>query len=204
MARPAGTNKDRIPIMEVEYTKIVLKTKNDKAMKSVTKRKLLRAYALLYCFGARISEIVNFTLDDLDFMLENKYIVLGEIEDGEGNIQTTKTGRKRRLKINTKIENILRGLDMSDCTHALFYRPKSSEPMDDAGLKKLVNTHLNTQLNKFYTSHSFRAGYITRIIEATGNIATAQAIVGHKSIQTTLKYMGTSERQIDDALDKIF
>ena len=41
MARPINTKKDRLPIMEVEYTKIVEITKKNKSMKSVTKKKLL-------------------------------------------------------------------------------------------------------------------------------------------------------------------
>jgi integrase len=76
--------------------------------------------------------------------------------------------------------------------------------MNVAGLEKLVNTHLREQLNILYTSHSFRAGYITRILEATGNPKIAQKLARHKDIITTLRYAGASDRQVNNALDKIF
>ncbi|MCK5111054.1 MAG: tyrosine-type recombinase/integrase [Arcobacteraceae bacterium] len=194
MARPKNTKKDRLPIMEYEYNQIVFKTKHDKAMKSVTKRKLLRAYGLLYCFGARISEITNFTLDDLNFIYMHKYIILTD----------TKSNATQRLIINDKAIEILKSLDYSDCEDALFYRPNTTTPMNIGGLEKLINTHLKHQLNVLYTTHSFRAGYITRILEATGNPKIAQKLARHKDIITTLRYSGASDRQIDDALDKIF
>lgn len=194
MARPKNTKKDRLPIMATDYTTIVIKTKNDKSMKSVTKRKLLRAYALLYCFGARISEITNFTMEDMQFIFKNKYIIL----------DNTKSNATQRLVINDKALEMLKELDYSDCKNALFYKPNSDEPMNVGGLEKLVNTHLSRQLNVLYTSHSFRAGYITRILEATGNPKIAQKLARHKDIITTLRYTGASEKQVSNALDKIF
>ncbi len=194
MARPKKSKKDRLPIMERDFTKIIQATKHDKAMKSVTKRKLLRAYTLLYCFGARISEITNFTLDDIDNIVKNKYHILKD----------TKPNATQRLIVNDKAIDLIRELDYSDCKDALFYRPNSTEPMNVAGLEKLVNNYLEKQLNVLYTSHSFRAGYITRILEATGNPKIAQKLARHKDIITTLRYAGASDRQVDDALDKIF
>lgn len=52
--------------------------------------------------------------------------------------------------------------------------------------------------------HSFRAGFITRIAEATGNIKTAQSLARQKNIQITLKYLGTSDKQKNEAFDRIF
>jgi integrase len=99
---------------------------------------------------------------------------------------------------------LLKELDYNDCKSAIFYRPNSTEPMKVSGLEKLVNIHLKNQLNVLYTSHSFRAGYITRILEATGNPKIAQKLARHKDIITTLKYAGASDKQVGDALDKIF
>lgn len=204
MARPIDTDKERLPLMEVDFTKIITKTKHDKKMKSTTKNKLLRAYTLLYIFGARISEIVDFTLEDMDFIFKNKYIILGELEDSNGDIKNTKTNTKRRLKVNDKMMRMLQELDYSDCTNAIFYKPKSDKPMKFGGFTTLVNNYLSKQLNPLYTSHSFRAGYITRGLEATGNPKTIQKLVGHKVLLTTLNYAGTTEKQMDDALDKMF
>jgi site-specific recombinase XerD len=194
MARPTNTKKDRIPIMIQEYDMIVYKASRDKTFKGTTKKKLLRAFGLLYCFGARVSEIVDFTMDDMQFIYQHKYIIL----------TNTKSKATQRLIVNDKAIEILKALDYSDCENYLFYKNNSDEPMNISGLTKLINKYLAKYLNVLYTTHSFRAGYVTRILEATGNIRTAQKLARHKDIKTTLCYAGTSNRQIDEALEKIF
>ena len=194
MARPKNTKKDRIPILDDEFTKIIFLTKRDKSMKSVTKKKLLRAYTLLYCTGARISEISKFTLEDIQYIY--KY--------NEKIITKTKTGATQKLVINEKAIQLLKDLPYDDCKEYLFYANNKPTPMSVAGLTDLINDHLKEQLNILYTTHSFRAGYITRIVETTGNPKIAQKLARHKNITTTLNYVGVSDKQIDDALNKIF
>lgn len=192
--RPQGTKKDRFPIMEDEYNKIIFLTKRDKNLSTKTKCKLLRVYTLLFHTGCRISEIADFTKEDLKYLITQKNYVLTK----------TKTSTTQMLKINTSSSQALSALDLADVKEYLFYKNGSSRPMSVSGLTDLVNTHLAIQLNEMYTSHSFRAGYVTRIVEATGNIRVAQKLARHSSYKTTLKYVGATPKQVDDALDLIF
>jgi len=47
VGRPKNTKKDRLPILKEDFERIIYLTKRDKSMKSVTKKKLLRAYTIL-------------------------------------------------------------------------------------------------------------------------------------------------------------
>jgi integrase len=195
MARPKNTKKDSLPILEDDFNLIIRKTKKDKSIKSDTKKKIIRAYTLLYCLGCRISEITNLTVDDIKSLTANQYLILTK----------TKTNTIQRLTINDKIVKMIEQLDFSDCEDYIFYKPNhKNTAIKTAGLTKLLNTYLAKQLNPLYTSHSFRGGYITRIIEATGNIATAQKLARHRSKTTTMGYIGSTQKQQDDALNKIF
>ena len=194
VGRPKNTRKDRLPILKEDFERIIYLTKRDKSMKSVTKKKLLRAYTILYCTGARISEITNFNKEDIDFLLKNEYVIL----------EDTKTNTMQRLEARGEALKIIESLNFNDCEDYLFYKNNSNCSMTVGGLDKLVNTHLKKQLNQLYTSHSFRAGFITRVVEATGNIRTASALARHKNINTTLMYIGTSDKQIDEAFEKKF
>lgn len=194
MARPKDTKKDRHPIMDEEYQKILFITKMDKSMYKATKLKLLRAYTILFHSGCRVSEIVDFTKDDLSYIITNKNYVLTK----------TKTKTTQMLKFNDTSVNVFNKLDLSDVDNYLFYTNGKDKAMTKDGLTHLINKHLKSQLNQLFTTHSFRSGYVTRIVEATGNISVAQKLARHSDPKTTLKYISATNRQIDDALDKIF
>lgn len=196
--RPTGSTKDRLPIFEDEFNKLIELTKKDNHIQKNTKLKLLRAYTLLYLTGCRVSEIVDFTCKDIELIARHKMISLSN---------KTKTGKPRALLFNDVGADMLSKLSYIDCpqkSEALFYANNSDEPMSESVFTRLLNTHLSHILNPLYTTHSFRAGYITRVIETTGNIKTATDLVGHSSIKTTMGYLSTSTKQKQDALDKVF
>jgi site-specific recombinase XerD len=192
--RPKDSKKDRLPIMPEQYDRIVYLTKKDKHIKQNTKKKLLRAYGLLYCLGARVSEITDFTMEDMRYLFRHKEIILTH----------TKSNAIQRLFIVEEALEIVKALDFSDVDEYLFYKNKSSESMSVGGLTKLINTHLAHQLNVLYTSHSFRAGYITRIIEMTGDIKAAQELARHKDISITLKYQKVTDDRKRKVLSTVF
>ncbi len=194
MARPERTKKDRQPIFELEFNKIIERTKRSKTLRKSTKLKLLRAYTLLFYSGCRISEITTFTIDDLTKLVKDQMFVL----------KKTKINATQLLQFNKVCCDKISQMDISDCKSALFYKNGRSEPMNAAGLTKLINEHLKQQLNVLYTTHSFRAGFITKIAEITGNIAVAQKLARHRDRKTTLRYLTATPTQVDAALDKVF
>jgi site-specific recombinase XerD len=196
--RPIGSTKDRLPIFEDEFNKLIELTKKDKHIQKNTKLKLLRAYTLLYLTGCRVSEIIDFTCKDIETILRHKMISLSN---------DTKTKKPRALLFNDVGTDMLSKLSYVDCpssTEVLFYANNSELAMNERVFTRILNTHLSSALTPLYTTHSFRAGYITRVIEKTGNVKTASDLVGHSSIKTTIAYLSTSTKQKQDALDKVF
>lgn len=196
--RPVGSTKERQPIFKEEFDKLITLTKKDKLIQRTTKLKLLRAYTLLYLTGCRVSEIVGFTCKDIDTIIANKTISLSN---------DTKTKKPRALFFNDEGISMLLKLSYIDCpkdTQILFYSNSNSCHMDPAVFTRIINTNLMMSLGDLYTTHSFRAGYITRIVEATGNIEIARSLVGHRSLKTTVGYLSATPKQKQNAIDLLF
>lgn len=49
----------------------------------------------------------------------------------------------------------------------------------------------------FYGSHSFRIGYITRVVNHTGSLDAASAVIGHSNLATTKRYYRGGEKQAE-------
>ncbi len=194
MARPKGTGRDRQPILDDDYKKLMIVTRGNKNMCKASKLKLLRAYTLLFHGGFRISEIANLTIKDLQDIQRNKSLIL----------EDTKTNRTELVRFSSSTISIFQELDISDTKEYLFYKNGSDQAMSTGGLTAFINSNLKDKLSRLHTSHSFRAGYVTRIVEATGNISIAQKLARHTDPKTTLRYIGATNKQIENALEKVF
>ncbi len=192
--RPIGSTKDRQPIGLAEFKTLLNLTKRDKTLREITKKKFIRAFTLLRLTGCRVSEIIEFTKEDLKYMCKNSYISLNN---------QNKTKKTRLLRFSPAGINLLEKLDVEDVSEKLFYKNGSSHAMSTTVFTRELNKQLKKVLGDIYTTHSFRAGVATDLIRATGNPNIAKAVLGHSSLATTLGYDRPSNNDIYEGLRKI-
>jgi site-specific recombinase XerD len=142
---------------------------------------------LLYITGCRINELRNFNL-----LTINKFINSGTIM-----IHSYKTSTTRRIDISESEQLLLKNYEylVKDLYNSL--NPTDHILMTSKG-KEINNQNayilLNRVLRKYgdkhglsILSHSFRIGYITELLR-THNVQVAKSMIGHKQIDTTLRY----------------
>lgn len=196
MARPKGTKKAREPITKEDYEYLLQRVQHDKTLIRATKLKLFRAFTLLYHGGFRINEIGRFNKLLLARVIKMRYQIL------------TKTKNNLTYKKNFTRASVdaLAAMDLRDVEEYLFYKNGSkNKAMSVGGLTDLVNRHLKNYLSELHTTHSFRSGYATRVVEASnGNIETARKNLGHTNGATTIRYITTTEKQDKENLERAF
>lgn len=142
---------------------------------------------LLYITGCRINELRNFNL-----LTINKFIKSGSI-----TIHSYKTSTNRRIDISEseqllllKYESIIKDIYevLKPADHLLMTSKRNELSNNNAYIL------LNRVLKKYgkkngltILSHSFRIGYITELLK-TYNAQIAKSMIGHKQIDTTLRY----------------
>ena len=55
------------------------------------------------------------------------------------------------------------------------------------------------KLDKHITAHKMRATCATAVYDATGDIVVTQGMMGHKSVNTTRRYIYSSKKKLDEA-----
>jgi len=185
--RPTGTTRAKKPILKREFDRLIRAVNHNTEIKSVTKAKLISAFTLLYLTGCRVSEIVHLTRDDLDRMItENEYSLTN----------ATKTKTPRLISFDegkTQIEFLRRLAPLKKC---IFYRNGSEKPMTVSALTLLLNQFIHGVLGELYSSHSFRAGYITAFHQQGLSLEHIRTDIGHASIATTARYATVSHEEI--------
>lgn len=143
---------------------------------------------LLYSTGIRVSEIANLRIADIDSTNMRIKIVQGK-------------GAKDRFTILS--EQVLLELR----AYYIIYRPKeylfngdkpgkrySVRSIQHLMQKALTKVGLE---NKNFTIHTLRHSFATHLIDNGTDLHTIKELLGHSSLQTTMKYMHLTTRRLD-------
>jgi site-specific recombinase XerD len=147
---------------------------------------------LLYSTGMRISEIANCRMADIDSKNMRIKIVQGK-------------GCKDRFTILS--EQVLLELR----AYYIIYKPKeylfngyrpgkrySVRSIQHLMQKALIKVGLE---NKNYTVHTIRHSFATHLVDNGTDLHTIKELLGHSSLQTTMKYMHLTSRRIDQIVN---
>jgi integrase len=149
---------------------------------------------LLYATGCRNSEILHFTTDNLKELCSTREFSL----DNNNKTKTT-----RLLHFSNSIISKLQDIQIDTTRKYLFYKNGTDRPISISGFNKLLNDTIKKTLGPLYSTHSFRKGLVTDIINTTGNIKLAQKIAGHSSSNTTAIYIQADDNDVRNSLEAV-
>ncbi len=188
MARPKGTTRTKKPITKWEYDKLIYFCKKNPEIKQQKLRvKLIRAFTLLYLTGCRVSEIHHLRTSDLEFICKYEEYLLPS--------GLTKTKKDRLISFSKNQIEILKAII-----------PNMEKPLFDVSCGYLtikLNKIMHKCLGALYSTHSFRQGYITKMIKDGNDLHLVKKDIGHKSPYTTLEYVSSTQNEIKAAKERI-
>jgi len=203
--RPKHSTVERLPIGREEHEEILLHVAQCVVKQSIAD-KLVKMCTILHHTGLRASELRLITKGD----------IMSAIEEGsrQGKFSLsndTKTNTTRLIRLSRKgIEEFRELFDVGwedHERHERLFLNKKGKVLTAGGIVKLLNNNIKKALaSKLYSSHSYRSGLCTDLLNPKkGNIPAniVQQIIGHKNLQTTLKYNFASEEDLADALERV-
>ncbi|GAA3652802.1 tyrosine-type recombinase/integrase [Asaccharospora irregularis] len=188
--------KDRIKVQE----QIISPTKVNKADVEQFRQRLLeeegsRYYCIatigMFC-GLRIFEILSIQLSDFNFTTRELIV-----NRGKGN-------KIRIVYMNEKVVNSIKEYlkeRKSDSTYLFPSEKSATGKMHPSAVNKVFNKY-----SKIITPHQLRHYCATSMITsdtARFAIHEAAAILGHSSVQTTLRYCNISKNELLDKIDRL-
>ena len=189
MARPKGTTRAKKPILKREFDRLINAVNSSLDMQSKTKVKLTTAITLLYLTGCRISEIMQLTTADIEKMIrENEYSLT--------NNTKTKSARLIIFDANRRQVAFLRKILLLHNDGYLFAKNNSNKPMTVTSFNLQMNRFIYKVLGELYSTHSFRAGYITTAHQQGLSLEHIRQDIGHKNIATTAHYATVTNDEI--------
>lgn len=187
----AITNKD---LMKVQGSGVnpakYSKQDMDKLRQAVLLKEDKRMYCLLTLMaytGIRISEALSIKLYDVHF------------DSDEILIRNGKGEKQRTVYMNTKVSEAMKSY--------LSQRKRKSEYLFSSRQSdKVDRTVVNKQLKKYskeVTPHDFRHHFCSHALDNGFAIHEVAAIVGHKSVYTTLRYTSPSMNAMKEKIERL-
>jgi integrase/recombinase XerD len=141
---------------------------------------------LAYSTGLRVSEVVNLRVSDID----SKRMMI-RVEQGKGQ-------KDRYLPLSATLLQWLRFYwKTTRPTNFLFPGRTLFIPMSRANVNKAITSALRTSgISKKVNPRMLRHSFATHLLESGTNIRIIQALLGHRSLNTTARYTTVSSATI--------
>lgn len=143
------------------------------------KRNARAIYLMLYA-GLRLSEAAALKWRDVD--LEAKELVVRE--------EAAKGGNERKVSINRHLLAALSSVPEDEREPGAGVIPvkPGGKPLSFKGLEKVMDRWMPVALTVH--AHQLRHAFATRMHRKGVPVRTIQALLGHKSLETTMRYLG--------------
>ena len=152
---------------------------------------------LMYATGVRVSELVNITLEDIDF--QNKQINIC----GKGSYErvvyyNTETDKAINKYINKLRKELLKGKE-----NKYLILNKDGEKITTRGIAKIIDNLINKVSIKTKVSpHTLRHTFATHLLDNGCDLRSVQELLGHKNINTTEIYTHVTSERLKDVYFK--
>jgi len=137
--------------------------------------------------GMRKREILNLKWKNINF--SKGYIF----------IEDSKSGRSRKIPMNNLVYKTLKSLKNE--SGFVFYNPETKKPIQD--VKRAFGTACKKAGIIGLRFHDLRHTAATKMIEAGVDLVTASKILGHASIQMTMRYAHPTPENMKRAVEKL-
>lgn len=180
-----------------QYKVLLTHLQGDTAIRIHRKQRLLIIYSLLYYTGLRVNECTQFTDTLLKQLIDTKTAI----------VKTYKTKRERVLYITDNGQRELKKLfgHLTATDTKLIQSERLTKELNVQSVIYDVNDYLKKVFSKKtrITSHSFRQTLITELATAGVNTKIIQNLIGHSSVNTTLRYVRPSTVDIINCLHSV-
>lgn len=153
---------------------------------------------LLYDTGARVSELINIKVEDLNYGSQNTIKL-----DGKGN-------KKRLVYITIHTVKILNNyLDKYNIKNGYIFVNEHNDQLTRFGIQYIIKKYYKiaclteTSLNaKTVSAHTFRHTKACHLLLNGTALPVIQKFLGHSSVQTTEIYLEVTSESIVEAIEK--
>lgn len=141
---------------------------------------------ILYTSGCRLGELVQLSVENIS---GNKFTVIAK--GNKPHVYYFDPAVAERLQNFLYMENI---------TSGPVFRMTNGKPVGAPAVSNAIRKAVKLAgIQKRVHPHTFRHGFATALLENGADPRTVQEMMGHESIQTTMRYMHVTDKRMEES-----
>ena len=156
--------------------------------------------------GGRISELLALTIGDVyqNGQPVKDLLFAKDVVKGKENARMVPVNADGRRAIDDLMAWHLKRYGTLSQKRPLFVSRQGGGALTRGQAHKVLEAAFTTAgLNGKLATHSMRKSYAQRMYDALGDIYAVKEVLGHKSVETTKKYLGMSYQKLQRASEQI-
>jgi integrase/recombinase XerC len=196
----ASLPKEEKKIPRFVYENEVAEFLNRIDSSSLTGKRDLALFELLYGSGLRVGELVQIRLTDLDFVAKVVLVHGKGSKDRYVPMHDTLVDCLKDYLVIVRPAFRARTTRPDD--HRLFLNFHGN-PLTDRGVRDILDRELMKQASTLQISpHTFRHSFATHLLNRGVDLRTVQELLGHASLSTTQIYTKVSKEKLKEIYDR--
>ena len=194
-------------VKEMEYA---TREEAELVIKKSPQREAL-AIGMAYYGGFRLSEIARSKVSDWTVDKTTKRLSLLVPTTPT---ERTKTGRARRVPVMAQLEELFQAYMKGERrlrlektgveTDALLLTNRGANPISNRQLYEAIVKECKKSGLDHLHPHAFRHGLATILAKKTGDIKLIKEVLGHRNVQSTMRYIHLAQEEIADSMKSVF
>jgi site-specific recombinase XerD len=151
--------------------------------------------ALMARAGLRVSEVVALKPEDVELNARSGWVL---VRKGKGM-------KERRVPLSAEARRALREyLEVRPQRSGPLFFSRTYGPMTGRDVERVVKEAARRAgLGKRVTPHILRHTFATRFLQAGGDLATLQSVLGHASLSTTARYLHPDAGRVQEMVEEL-
>lgn len=167
------------------------RVERNRLIREVDRKGSKRDYAIVMVLlntGLRLTELVNLDRQDIETSERKGHLL---VRNGKGNWE-------RKIPLNAETRRAIeKYLDERDDKEKALFLSNRGKRISPRSVQHLLNLY-------GFSVHQLRHTFITALVREGKDIATIQALSGHKSADMVMRYSLPSEEDLEDAVEGIY
>ena len=174
------------------------KVQQNALLRAVRKEGKLRDIAIITMLlhtGLRVSELCQLRWEDIVLSDRKGYLI----------VRAGKGGKQRQVPLNREVRQVLRAYreKVGEPKEGFVFLGRDGEPLGARGVEVIVQKFARKAGLEGVTPHTLRHTFCHNLLRAGVDLVTVAALAGHESLTTTARYTQPSEREKEEAVERL-